>query len=92
MPTLTEPKQSRASIAAARMRARIQQAMQRSSKLPEARRILTPELLESFRLVGSQRHLKDPEIIAKYLATGHRFYVTEFDEGKGKFFGYIETP
>ena len=53
-------------------------------------KLLTKELLERFKQVGSQERVKDPLIIAKYFnPTGAgTWYATEYDPDTKTFFGY----
>lgn len=54
-------------------------------------KLLTKELIERFKEVGSQEHTKDPIVIAKYFnPTGAgTWYATEYDPETRIFFGYV---
>jgi hypothetical protein len=54
-------------------------------------KLLTKEILERFRKIGSQSEVEDPVVICKFFnPTGAgTWYATEFDEAEGIFFGYV---
>lgn len=60
--------------------------------LTEGERLMTRELLEKFRRVGSQREVDDPQIVAKFFTpwSSWTWYATEFDEKEGLFFGLVD--
>lgn len=53
-------------------------------------KLLTKQLLKRFAQVGSQEHVKDPIVIAKFFdPTGSgTWYATEYDPTTLNFFGY----
>jgi hypothetical protein len=53
--------------------------------------LLTKELLRTFKEVGSQEHIKDPVVIAKFFnPTGAgTWYATEYDPQDRLFFGFV---
>ncbi len=54
-------------------------------------RLMTEQLEKRFAQVGSQEHVKDPVIIAKFFnPTGAgTWYATEYDAKEQIFFGYV---
>jgi hypothetical protein len=52
---------------------------------------MTKELEKRFAQVGSQEHIKDPVIIAKFFnpAGAGTWYATEYDPKEKMFFGYV---
>lgn len=54
-------------------------------------KLLTKEILERFKEVGSQENEKDPLIIVKFFnPTGAgTWYATEYNEKRKEFFGYV---
>ena len=54
-------------------------------------KLMTAELEKRFAKVGSQEHLKDPVIIAKFFnpVGSGTWYATEYDPKNKMFFGYV---
>jgi len=54
-------------------------------------KLLTKPLLKRFSKVGSQEHIKDPLIIAKFFnpSGAGTWYATEYDPKTRNFFGYV---
>ena len=54
-------------------------------------KLLTKEIINEFKKVGSQEQVEDPIVIARFFnPTGiGTWYATEFDEGEQMFFGYV---
>lgn len=54
-------------------------------------KLLTNELINTFKKVGSQKEKKDPVVIAKFFnPTGvGTWYATEYDPQTKEFFGYV---
>lgn len=56
-------------------------------------KLLTKELLETFKKTGSQEEIKDPIVIAKFFHSGRTtWYATEYNEEEKRFFGFIVSP
>jgi hypothetical protein len=54
-------------------------------------KLLTQELINKFRKVGSQENVKDPIVIAKFFnpsGAGY-WFATEYNEDEKIFFGYV---
>jgi len=53
--------------------------------------LMTKELEQKFKKVGSQENVKDPVIVAKYFnpAGAGTWYATEYDPSQRLFFGYV---
>jgi len=53
--------------------------------------LMTKELEQKFKEVGSQENAKDPVIVAKYFnpAGAGTWYATEYDPSQRLFFGYV---
>lgn len=54
-------------------------------------KLMTKALLNRFKAIGSQAHIKDPIIVAKFFnPTGAgTWYATEYDPDQRLFFGYV---
>ena len=54
-------------------------------------KLLTKEIINEFKKVGSQEQVEDPIVIARFFnPTGiGTWYATEFDEDEQMFFGYV---
>ena len=54
-------------------------------------KLLTKEIINRFRQIGSQENVPDPVVIATFfnpVGIGH-WYATEYDEAREMFFGYV---
>lgn len=54
-------------------------------------KLLTKEIINEFKKVGSQEQVEDPIVIARFFnpAGIGTWYATEFDEDEQMFFGYV---
>lgn len=55
--------------------------------------LLTPEILEEFKRLGKQEIGPDTIVVCKYFhpAMQPTWYATEYDPGREKFFGYVDS-
>jgi len=53
-------------------------------------KLLTKEIEERFKKIGSQENIKDPQIIVKFFSGSWTWYATEYDQDTKTFFGLVE--
>ena len=54
-------------------------------------KLLTQEILNKFKKVGSQENIKNPQIIVKFFhpASNYTWFATEYDQENQMFFGMV---
>ena len=53
-------------------------------------KLLTKEIEERFKKIGSQENIEDPQIIVKFFSGSWTWYATEYDQDTKTFFGLVE--